>query len=54
MLTASGVFLFVLHVCFPPFLFVLGIILCLASIGRSLGIRRLYVQALLRIFEVKN
>jgi hypothetical protein len=32
----------------------LGIILCLASIGKSLGIRRLYVKALLRIFEVSG
>jgi hypothetical protein len=52
MLTAAGFFSFLLHVCFPPFLVVLGIILCLASIGKSLGIRRLYVKALLRIFEV--
>jgi hypothetical protein len=54
MLTAAGFFSFLLHVCFPPFLVVLGIILCLASIGKSLGIRRLYVKALLRIFEVSG
>lgn len=35
-----------------PFLILLASILFLASIGQSLGVRRLYVNILLMIFEV--
>jgi len=45
---------FVVDVLFPPFLVVLGIILVLASLGRSLGIRKLYVKFLLKVFEVSH
>jgi len=40
-----------IHILFPPFLFVLGITILLASFGKSLGIRKLYVRALIRIFD---
>jgi len=40
-----------IHILFPPFLIVLGITILLASFGKSLGIRKLYVRALIRIFE---
>jgi glycerol-3-phosphate O-acyltransferase 3/4 len=36
---------------FPFFLFIL-LIVFLASIGRSLGVRRAYVQLLVKIFQV--
>ena len=42
------------HILFPPFLFILGLTILLASIGKSLGIRKLYVRALIRIFEVNK
>jgi glycerol-3-phosphate O-acyltransferase 3/4 len=35
-----------------PFLMFLLAIIFLASIGKSLGVRRLYVKMLLKIFEV--
>jgi len=35
-----------------PFLMFLLAIIFLASIGKSLGVRRLYVKLLLKIFEV--
>ena len=45
--------LFFLHRVFlPPFLFILFLVLCLASFGKSLGIRRLYVKTLLKVFQV--
>ena len=43
-----------IHILFPPFLFVLGITILLASFGKSLGIRKLYVRALIRIFDVSK
>merc|ERR1712038_1161587 len=39
------------HLLYPPFLLVLLTTLVLASIGKSLGIRRLYVKTLIRVFE---
>lgn len=39
------------HLLLPPFLIVLLTTLVLASIGKSLGIRRLYVKTLIRVFE---
>jgi len=39
------------HLLFPPFIFIITLTLVLASFGRSLGIRRLYVKVLLHIFE---
>ena len=47
--------LFFLHRVFlPPFLFILFLVLCLASFGKSLGIRRLYVKTLLKVFQVST
>merc|ERR1712223_477485 len=40
-----------IHILFPPFLIILGITIILASFGKSLGIRKLYVKALIRIFD---
>lgn len=37
-----------------PFLMILVSIIFLASIGKSLGVRRLYIKLLLMIFEVSN
>jgi hypothetical protein len=48
----SGALSVALHVFLPPFLGLLAFILLLAYFGKSLGIRRLYVRALLRVFEV--
>lgn len=39
---------------FAPFVILLVIILLLASCGKSFGIRKAYVQLLLRLFEVRN
>ena len=41
-----------LNLILPPFFFVIIATLVLASFGKSLGIRNLYVKVLLRIFEV--
>ena len=49
----SAVLALALRILMPPFLLILGLILFLASFGRSLGIRRMYVRALVRIFEVR-
>ncbi len=43
---------FVYHFLLPPFLCTLGLILCLASFGKSLGIRKIYVNWLLKVFKV--
>ena len=43
-----------IHILFPPFLIILGITILLASFGKSLGIRKLYVRALIRIFDVSK
>ena len=48
----SLVFTFVYHFLLPPFLCILVLVLCLASFGKSLGIRRMYVKWLLKVFEV--
>lgn len=37
---------------FAPFITLLVVILLLASMGKSFGIRKAYVQLLLRLFEV--
>lgn len=42
---AGGVF-------FAPFITLLLVILLLASFGKSFGLRKAYVNALLRLFEV--
>jgi len=47
----SLVFTFVYHFLLPPFLCILVLVLCLASFGKSLGIRRMYVKWLLKVFE---
>ncbi len=36
----------------PPFFFLLSLVIFLASFGKSLGVRRLYVRVLLMVFEV--
>jgi len=47
----SLVFTFVYHFLLPPFLCILVLVLCLASFGKSLGIRRMYVKWLLKVFK---
>jgi hypothetical protein len=37
---------------FGPVLVLVGVVIGLASFGASFGIRRMYVKALLKIFEV--
>jgi hypothetical protein len=39
---------------FAPFITLLVVILILASCGKSFGIRKAYVQLLLRLFEVSG
>lgn len=41
-------------VLFAPFITLLVVILLLASCGKSFGIRKAYVQLLLRLFEVRK
>ncbi len=48
----SGSCALLLQLCMPPFLVLLTFVLFLASFGKSLGIRRVYVRALVAIFEV--
>ena len=38
----------------PPFILLLTLVLFLASFGKSLGVRRLYVRTLVKIFEVRD
>ena len=38
----------------PPFIFVLAIVLLTASVGKSIGIREIYVKKLIQIFEVSS
>ena len=42
------------YVAFPPFLFIVTLTLVLASVGQSLGVRRLYIDVLLKVFEVSR
>jgi len=51
MITFSDVLSWTFQLLFPPFLIILFTTLVLASIGKSLGIRRLYVKTLIRVFE---
>jgi len=51
MSTLSLVFTIIYNFFLPPFICVLLVILLLASFGKSLGIRRLYVAWLLKVFE---
>lgn len=51
MISFSDVAAWTFHLLLPPFLIVLLTTLILASIGKSLGIRRLYVKTLIRVFE---
>ena len=50
----SLVVTFVYHFLLPPFLCILVLVLCLASFGKSLGIRRMYVKWLLKVFKVRQ
>ena len=38
----------------PPFFVLLGLVLFLASFGKSLGVRRIYVRTLVKVFEVRG
>jgi len=51
MSTLSTVFTIIYNFFLPPFIIVLVSILILASFGKSLGIRRLYVAWLLKVFK---
>jgi len=51
MSTLSLVFTIIYNFFLPPFICVLVLILFLASFGKSLGIRRLYVAWLLKVFK---
>jgi hypothetical protein len=50
----SWVFYLFYKLTLPPFVFTLCMVLILASCGKSLGIRRLYVRTLIKIFEVSH
>lgn len=54
MTVTSGFLTVAYHACLPPFLITFAIVLVLASFGKSLGVRRLYVRALLSVFEVSR
>ena len=41
-------------VFFAPFFILLFVIILLASLGKSFGIRKLYVDLLLKLFEVRK
>ncbi|EZA55284.1 hypothetical protein X777_04838 [Ooceraea biroi] len=43
---------FAFSLMMTPFLMLLLVIIFLASIGKSLGVRRLYIKLLLALFEV--
>ena len=47
----DGVLTVGLQLALPPFLVILTLVLFLASFGKSLGVRRLYVKVLLHVFE---
>ena len=51
-MTRSSSSFLTLNLILTPFFFVIIATLVLASFGKSLGIRNLYVKVLLRIFEV--
>ena len=40
------------YILLPPIFFIISITLLLAVIGQSLGVRRLYIDFLLKVFEV--
>ena len=40
------------YILLPPIFFIISITLFLAVIGQSLGVRRLYIDFLLKVFEV--
>lgn len=54
MATLSSTLSLAFSLLFAPFLIFLLAILFLASIGRSLGVRRLYIKCLLILFEVSD
>ena len=43
-----------IYVLLPPIFFIISITLFLAVIGQSLGVRRLYIDFLLKVFEVNH
>lgn len=47
----AGLSFLIIHLILPPFIFVIIATLTLASFGKSLGIRKIYVKILLFIFE---
>ena len=52
MMLLTGFINALIYLIFVPFLFVVVLTLVLATSGKSLGIRKLYVQSLLQVFEV--
>ena len=40
------------YILLPPIFFIISVTLFLAVIGQSLGVRRLYIDFLLKVFEV--
>merc|ERR1712123_168323 len=47
----TGLLFLFFNVLLPPFMFIVIVTLVLASFGKSLGIRRIYVDLLLQVFE---
>ena len=54
MATLSSVISLIFSVLLTPFLVFLLAIVFLASLGKSLGVRRLYIKCLLTLFEVRT
>jgi len=44
----------ILTLILMPLLVLVGLIVALAAVGTSLGLRKMYVKALLKIFEVRK
>lgn len=49
---ATEHFLYLTALLFPPVFCIVGLVIFLATFGKSLGLRERYVSILLRIFEV--
>lgn len=46
--------LVILTIFLTPILVLAGLIVALAAVGTSLGLRKMYVKALLKVFEVSH
>ncbi len=44
--------LVILYIILAPFIVLVTVVICLASVGASFGLRKMYVKALLKLFEV--